>query len=133
MAFTAVAAEASGDDPAASQAQGPWDGTTLTGNWGGARTWLEDAGIKIAVQEQSEVWANPRGGIRTGVLYNGLTTASVTFDLQQLAGWSGATLFASAYQIHGRGPSTRLVGNQQLLSNIEATPASKLYNLWIEQ
>ena len=90
-------------------------------------------GITFELNEQSEVWGNLAGGLRTGASYNGLTTASVTMDLKQLVGWSGAKLFASAFYIHGFGPSQLMVGNQQLLSNIEATPGIKLYNLWLEQ
>lgn len=91
------------------------------------------SGIKFDLNEQSEVWGNLAGGLNRGITYNGLTTASLSVDLQKLAGWSGATFFASAFHIHGRGPSTVLVGHQQFTSNIEATPAIKLYNLWIEQ
>jgi porin len=105
----------------------------MTGDWNGLRTSLEDAGIKFGLQEQSELWGNQSGGLRRGVVYDGLTTASLTLDLEKLAGWTGATFFVNAYQIHGRGPSGNLVGNQQLVSNIEATPSTKLYQLWIEQ
>jgi len=48
-------------------------------------------------------------------------------------GWQGAKFFVNAFQIHGRGPSANLVGNQQLLSNIEATRGTKLFDLWLEQ
>jgi porin len=90
-------------------------------------------GITLDLNEQSEVWGNFAGGLKTGASYNGLTTASLTMELQKLVGWSGAKVFASAFHIHGLGPSELLVGNQQLLSNIEATPGIKLYNLWLEQ
>ncbi len=65
--------------------------------------------------------------------YDGLTTGSVSLDLDKLAGWSGATFFVSAYQIHGRGPSANLVGNLQLVSSLEATRDTKLYALWLQQ
>ncbi|MDR3530970.1 MAG: carbohydrate porin [Rhodopila sp.] len=110
-----------------------WQRATLTGDWNGLRTSLQDAGIKFGLQEQSEVWANLTGGLRRGVVYDGLTTASVTLDLEKLAGWTGATFFVDAYQIHGRGPSANLVGNLQIVSNIEATRDTKLYQLWVEQ
>jgi porin len=105
----------------------------LTGEWGGLRKTLEDAGVKFTVNEQSELWANLRGGKRTGIVYDGLTTPSLMLDLNKLLKWEGATFFVNAYQIHGVGPSSALVGNQQLISNIEATPATKLYQIWIEQ
>jgi porin len=112
---------------------GFWQRETMTGDWDGLRTSLEDAGIKFGLQEQSELWGNMTGGLRHGVVYDGLTTASLALDLEKLTGWTGATFFANAFQIHGRGPSGNLVGNQQIVSNIEATPGTKLYQLWIEQ
>lgn len=110
-----------------------WQRATLTGDWGGLRSSLQDLGIKFGLQEQGELWANLAGGARRGVVYTGLTTGSVTVDLEKLAGWSGATFFVNAYQIHGRGPSANLVGNFQAVSNLEATRDTKLYQLWIEQ
>ncbi|HEY4173097.1 MAG TPA: carbohydrate porin [Rhodopila sp.] len=97
------------------------------------RTTLENTGIKFGLQEQSELWGNMAGGLRSGVAYDGLTTATLTLGLDKLAGWTGATFFASAYQIHGNGPSGNLVGNLQSISSIETTPDTKLYQLWIEQ
>jgi porin len=114
-------------------APGFWDRPTLTGDWGGLRTRLEDAGIKLAFQEQSELFANTSGGIRRGTVYDGLTSGSVSLDLDKLAGWSGATLFASFYQIHGRGPTANLVGNLQVVSSLEATRSTKLYQAYLEQ
>ena len=127
-----VDAQASGEAAAATQAASLWDRETLTGDWGGVRTRLEAAGITLSVQEQSEVWANLTGGLRTGTAANGLTTAALTVDLARTLPWTSTTFFVNAFQIHGRGPSTKLVENQQLLSNIEATPSTRLYNLWLE-
>src|ERR1700761_3557496 len=70
-----------------------WQRDSLTGDWGGLRTTLQNAGIKFGLLEQSEVWANVVGGLRRGVVYDGLTTGSITLDLDKLAGWSGATFF----------------------------------------
>ena len=92
-----------------------------------------DSGVTLGLQEQSEGWGNLMGGLRRGATYDGLTTASVLIDLDKLVGWSGATFFVNGFQIHGRGPSGNLVGNLQLVSNIEATRDTKLYDLWLEQ
>ena len=127
----AAAAQTEPQQPEA--APGFWQQDTLTGNWDGLRTKLVDSGVTFGLQEQSEVWGNLMGGLRRGVTYNGLTTASLLIDLDKLAGWSGATFFVDAFQIHGRGPSANLVGNMQLVSNIEATRGTKLYDLWLEQ
>lgn len=58
---------------------------------------------------------------------------SLTADLEALAGWSGGTFFINAFQIHGRGPTPNLVNGLQAISSIEATRATRLYNLWFDQ
>jgi porin len=110
-----------------------WQRDTLTGSWNGIRTRLEAAGVTLGLQEQDEVWRGVSGGRRRGAAYDGLTTASVKLDLDKLIGWKDATFFVNAYQIHGSGPTKNLTGNIQLVSNIEATSDTKLYQLWIEQ
>lgn len=129
LAFPAAAQEAK----PSGEPDGIFAQERLTRDWGGIRKRLEDAGVKLQANEQSEVWDNLAGGKKTGSTYNGLTTPSLTLDMERLFHWQGATFFVNAFQIHGMGPSTALVGNQQFLSNIEATAATKLYQLWIEQ
>jgi porin len=94
---------------------------------------LKDLGITFSLHERSEVWANVSGGGHQGVSYNGLTIAKLDVDLNAVAGWTGAEFFTSAFDIHGHGPSRSFLGNQQLVSNIEATPSIKLYDLWLDQ
>ncbi len=123
LAIRPAAAQGAGDatasSPPAAAATGLWDRDTLTtGNWGGLATLLQESGIKLGLQEQDELWGNAGGGIRQGAAYNGLTTASVTINLEKAVGWTGANLFASAFQIHGRQPTNNLVGNAQTISNI---------------
>lgn len=118
--------------PKEAEPAGFWDRDTLTGDWFGLRKTLEDRGIKFGLQEQSEVWGNLAGGLRRGATYDGLTTASLKLDLDKLAGLPNTTFFVDVFQIHGRGPSPNLVGALQLVSSIEATPATRLYNLWLE-
>lgn len=115
------------------QAAGAADSPYLLGDWGGMRGKLREAGIDLVLEEQSEVWANLTGGRKQGATYDGLTTASVKLDLDRLAGWTGASFYVSGFQVHGRGPSANLVGNEQLVSSLEATRDAKLYDLWIEQ
>jgi len=129
MAAPVAAAAQSAPQPPSSL----WNQDTLTGNWGGLRTTLQNDGISLGLQEQSEVWDNLEGGQRQGVTYDGLTTASLRIDLDKLAGWNGATFFVDFFQIHGHGPSGTMVGNLQFVSNIEATDSNKLYDLWLEQ
>jgi len=94
---------------------------------------LKDMGITFSLHERSEVWADVSGGGHQGLSYNGLTIAKLNLDLNALFGWTGGELFTSAFDVHGHGPTRSLVGNQQLVSNIEATPSIKLYDLWLDQ
>jgi porin len=91
----------------------------------------KEGSFTLGFQEQAEIWSNIHGGRRTGVLGNGLLTLSLNADLGQIAGFDGWYLYGSVFQIHGRGISQDLVGNLQPISNIEATRATKLYNLWV--
>ena len=116
-----------------SEATGLLNRDRLTGAWGGSRAELEARGIKPGLLEQSEWWGNISGGLRRGSEYNGLTTASLNLDLERLWGWDKSTFFVDVFQIHGHGPSLNLTGNLQTVSNIEATRATKLYNIWLEK
>src|SRR5229473_2024953 len=97
------------------------------------RNKLKEFGITFKLQEQSEVWGNLTGGGRRATSYNGLTNAKLDIDLEKAVGWSGAEFFVNAFDIHGHGPTQSLVGNQQIVSSIEATPSIKLFNLWLDQ
>ena len=48
-------------------------------------------------------------------------------------GWQGATFHTNLYQIHGTGLSRYYVNNFITVSAIEALPASRLFELWVEQ
>jgi len=132
-AAVTVVSSAAAAQPLPQPPPGLWDQDTLTGNWSGLRTSLQNDGISLGLQEQSEVWANLTGGLRRGVTYDGLTTASLRVDLDKFVGWGGATFFADFFQIHGHGPSGTMVDNLQLVSSVEATDSNKLYDLWLEQ
>jgi len=121
----------------AQQWLGPGDvcsADTLLGDWGGLRSRLAKYGVGFGLQEQTELWANLAGGIKQGVEYDGLTTASLCIDMAAATKdrWN-ARIFASGFQVYGPGPSIPLVGALQLLSGLEATPSTKLYDLWLEQ
>jgi porin len=97
------------------------------------RSRLKELGITFKLHEQSEIWGDLTGGGRRGLSYNGLTVAKLDIDLGQAIGWSDAEFFVSAFDIDAHGPTRSLVGNQQLVSNNEARPSDKLYDLWLEQ
>ncbi len=125
---------ARGDDtPPGDDERPDWAATTITGDWGGARTRLSDAGIDISLNYIGEVQDNLSGGINRGALAEGRFELSVDADLETLADWPGATFHASGYNLHGRGVTGSKLSNLLGVSNIEATHTTRLFTLWLQQ
>ncbi len=113
---------------------GFWQRDTLTGDWGGLRTALEEHGVAFSVKYTGEVFANVQGGIKRGASYDGLFLPELDIDLEKLVGWHGASFSASMVQGHGPALSTGWVGNFLNVSNdVAVPPATRLYNLWLQQ
>ena len=125
---TEAPADAKPEKPA-----GLWERDTLTGDWGGTRADLEDAGVKLGVVETSDFLGNTSGGAKTGLLYEGQTALTLDLDLDKLVGWSGAVIHASAWQIHGRGLGANNIRTLMPPSSIEADRGSLLSDLYLDQ
>ncbi len=106
---------------------------TLTGDWGGLRTRLDAAGLKLSGTYTGEVLGNPSGGIRQRGIAEGLLEVDIDSDLKTLAGWDGGTFHASFFQIHGRGESANFLGNLFTVRDIEAAPSTRVWSLWLQQ
>jgi porin len=77
---------------------------------------------------------NLAGGERRGAVYTGLLEFGVTLDLEEMLGWSGATVHNSWLWLSGQGPSDRLVGdNIFAVSNIEGFATFRMFELWFQQ
>lgn len=113
--------------------EGLFERERLTGDWGGARSQMEDAGIEFGVTDVAETLSNPTGGIRQLTIYQGLLTLSLNLDLEKLAHWPGASFYTDGYQISGRGLSRNAIGNLLAVSTIEALPSTRLHDLWLQQ
>lgn len=109
-----------------------WTRSNLLGDMGGLRSWMQYYGLQLGITETSEVLGNPTGGVRRGVVYEGVTDLNLGWDLRTHFGWRGV-FFARAYQIHGRGLSANDLDNLNVASGIEADRTARLYELWYEQ
>ena len=120
LIFLSAAAQAEGPGEAdkADKAEAP---ELLLGDMGGLRPTLKASGVKLGISYVGEVFGNVSGGLKRGVVYDGQIGMFLNFNLEKLAGWSGARVHVHAFQINGRGPSANLVGNLMTLSGIEAT------------
>jgi len=117
----------------AASEDGLFEQQKLTGDWGGMRKTLQDAGIDLELNDTSEMLSNPVGGIKQATIYQGLLASTLTLDLEKLANWPGASLYAEGYQISGRGLSRNAIGNLLAVSTIEALPSTRLLDLWFQQ
>lgn len=94
------------------------DGRTPAPEWGVAYT--------------SEFWGNVSGGLNRGVRYMDNLDLTAEFNLDEMIGWRGGTLFL--YGLGNQGGSiSELVGDYQGISNIEAETSWRLFEAWIEK
>ncbi len=107
--------------------------SNLLGPIWGARPWLGQYGVSFGLDEISEVFGNPTGGLHRGADYDGLTEMSVGIDLGRAIGLQGGTINVSAFQIHGRSLSQDNLDNLDTISGIEASRATRLWELWYDQ
>ncbi len=77
--------------------------------------------------------SNFSGGIKTGSTYLGLTDLFVSFDAEKAGLWEGGQFLVHGANTHGGEPSANLVGDFQVVSNIEAGNHTFLYELWYKQ
>lgn len=105
----------------------------LSGDWGGLRSNWQAAGLFVGGDEILDAFANPSGGANQGGVFNGRLELFLTADLGTLAGWNGTLLHANAYLIHGHGLSADRIGNLLTVDNIAATPATRLFAVWVQQ
>ena len=105
----------------------------LTGDWGGARTRLRDAGVEIDVDLTADSSYNLGGGLKKGKGFTGLLQLGLTLDLEKLVGWTGGEFYAGAYFIRGHGITANETGNLLGISNIEFPHANLLGEVYLKQ
>jgi porin len=94
---------------------------------------LYDVGYNLQFSYFADPWVNPRGGVKQGAAYEGLLYMVLDADLAKIAGMDGLKFRASAYQIHGRQLSADNISDLARVDTIEARPATRLFELWIEK
>ena len=110
--------------------------TSLPGNGDpfGWRKSLADRGIVFGLEYTNDTLSNLRGGIRTGTIDQGKIQGILTVDFEKMAGWNGLSLFSNFFQIHNTGLiREQYVGGINTIAAIEALPATRLSELWLEQ
>ena len=57
----------------------------------------------------------------------------INADMKKLGLWKGFCFFANGYQIHGNSITAANIGSLMPVSNLEATDATRLFEMWFEQ
>ena len=109
--------------------------TLMIGSIPGPTRAETDAGSR-AVSAQigyiGDLLHNAAGGIRNGSAYLQNVDAVFTFDLGRIIGSGGGSLFAYLLWNDASTFSDRYPGDAQVVSNIDAERALRLYELWYE-
>jgi carbohydrate-selective porin OprB len=106
---------------------------TLTGDWGGLRSYLDRNGVTFTFNYTNDFLANVRGGIGRGAVGLGIFQPQLDLDLNKLIGWEGGKFHTHGLITHGPFFSPTYLGNILAVSNLEAGPVARLYSFWYEQ
>jgi len=117
----------------AEETKGLWERDTLTGDWGGLRTSLEDHGITVGVSYTGDAFGNATGGLRQQAVAAGLLQVDVEADLEKLAGWKGGLFHFTGLNTHGRSLTANVLQSWIPSRDIEAAPSTRLFALWLQQ
>jgi porin len=99
---------------------------------GGVRQALARGGIGVGGYYYGETFYN-WGGFDEGGEYDGVLELYINADMKKLGLWRGLCFFANGYQIHGNSITAANIGSLMPVSNLEATDATRLFELWFEQ
>ena len=125
--------------PAAALADGrdapaaPAGASTLTGDWGGARTRYAEAGVHFRGDYVSETYANVRGGLERGTAYAQQLRLGADLDMKRIAGWSGTTLHFTINDRRGTGISSDYIGNRLPVQEVYGGLYTRLSEASVEQ
>ncbi|MDP1611615.1 MAG: carbohydrate porin [Sulfuritalea sp.] len=124
LALPATAADESAPDYVA---------TTLSGDWGSARSELWQRGVALEAGLKFDSLRNRGGAIDGGHTLSHLEV-KLRADLEKLLGWSNTVAFINSDTDAGSGINARHTGSLMGVSNIEVPIATtRLYHAWLQK
>ena len=100
---------------------------------GGVRSALAGRGITFGVNYIGQGLGNTDGGFEQSTYYDGRLEIVVEAEMEKVIGWKGLLFHANGYQIHCESITGQALGAPMPVSFIEARPATRLFELWLEQ
>lgn len=76
---------------------------------------------------------NVHGGIQQGAAFLGMASLGIMLETNKLGLWKDGTLYIHGKSLHGKSPSANLVGDFQVISNIDGGEHSYLHECWYSQ
>lgn len=89
-------------------------------------------GLELEAVLTVDAMSNRTGGLAEGSEVMSNLDLVMAMDLEQLCGWTGGSALVYLLADYGRGINER-VGSLQGVSNIEAAPEARVYELWLNQ
>ncbi|MDX2091603.1 MAG: carbohydrate porin [Kofleriaceae bacterium] len=121
-------------DPGASSANKPGFQTpaVLTGDWGGVRSDLYDAGFSILPSYSLELFGAPQL-VNDPTAFSGLFALELDADLSKLIDSRLGRFYTEGFAIHGDYQLTERLREVFGVSNTVAPPDVRLFEAWLEQ
>ncbi len=127
------AADVSANQPQPAAAESKFE-DRATGDWGGQRSKLKEAGVDITLEAVLEGFDNFRGGISTSKTVGAATLdAGLMLDTEKLLKWPGGTFYADLEYHGGGNPTEELVGDLQVFDKQNQPHYLQLFELWYQQ
>lgn len=89
--------------------------------------------FKLETSVTGDFIKNFTGGINTDYTYIGMEEIGLTIDLEAANFWKGGEVFLHGLNTHGINPSSEIVGDLQVSSNIESGNYTGLYEFYLKQ
>ena len=107
----------------------------LLGDWGGIRTRLDDAGVKVSLGYKGEAAGNVSGGARKDATESGQFALTAALDSRKIVGFDGGTLQTTITfrQGHDLGQRAGLGTLQQVQEVYGRGQTWRLTELWYQQ
>lgn len=100
----------------------------------GKRKALADRGVTYSLMYTNDLLSNVAGGLKRGTIDQGKVEGTLSIDFGKSGGIPGLTFFTNVFQIHNTGRIRRdYVGGINTIAAIEAVPATRLSELWLER
>lgn len=111
-----------------------WQEATLTGDWGGVRKRLHDAGVQADLTYTADYVRNNTGGLQRGGAVMGHVDLVLKFGGEKLFGWKGGSGYLHVISNNGGQVNLNNTGSLMGFDNIEA-PVNRtgIFKAWLEQ